>query len=64
MDLASALSIVQSLQAQQTDMSRLSFTIAKVKEVNDLQESTVARLLASLPSLSPDGVGGNIDCCA
>lgn len=64
MDLNSALSAVGAVQAQQVEQARLEFTLAKVKDSLDLQANTVARLLASMPSLSPAGIGGRVDCCA
>lgn len=64
MDLGSALSAVGAAAAQQVEQARLEFTLAKVKDCLDLEASTVARLLASLPSLSPAGTGGKVDLSA
>jgi hypothetical protein len=50
-----------ALQAQRLEQARLEFGYQKLKDVQDLQASIVAQLLASLPSVSPDGVGGVVD---
>ena len=61
MDVNGVLSIAGALQAQRLEQAKLGFTSSKVKEVQDLQADLVAQLLASIPSVNPDGVGGNLD---
>jgi len=61
MDVGSVLSMAGALQAQRLEQARLEFGYHKLKDVQDLQASIVAQLLASLPSVSPDGVGGVVD---
>jgi hypothetical protein len=61
MDLSSALGIVQGIQAQSVAQARLETTLKTVKDFQDLQADAVARLLASIPSVNPDGVGTKLD---
>lgn len=61
MDLGSVLGIAQGLAAQSTAQARLEATLGQVKNLQELQANCVARLLASLPGVNPDGVGGVID---
>ena len=61
MDIASVLNIAGELQARSLEQAKLEHTIHVVKEQQDLQKSLVAQLLASLPSVNPDGVGGVVD---
>lgn len=61
MDLSSALGIVQGIQAQSFAQARLEATLKTVKDFQDLQADAVTRLLASIPSVNPDGVGTKLD---
>ncbi len=61
MDVGSVLSMAGALQAQRTQQLQLEVGVRTLKKVQDLQASMVAQLLASLPSVSPDGVGGVVD---
>jgi len=60
-DLSSAIELVQGIQAQSLAQARLEATLKTVKDFQDLQFSVIAQLLASIPSVNPDGVGGRID---
>jgi hypothetical protein len=64
MDVGSVLGIAQGLAEQRTSQARLEATLHTIKGYQDLQANIVARLLASLPSANPDGVGGNLDVTA
>ena len=61
MDVGSVLGIAQGLSAQRTEQAKLELTLHSVKDYQDLQANIVARLLASLPNVNPDGVGGVVD---
>ena len=61
MDISSVLSMASTLQAQRTAQTRLETTLSTMKEYQDLQKNMVAQLLASIPSVNPDGVGGVVD---
>jgi hypothetical protein len=60
-DLSSAVQLVQGIQAQSLAQARLEAALRTVKDLEDLQSSVIAQLLASIPSVNPDGVGGRID---
>jgi len=64
MDLSCALNLAQGIQAQRTAQDRLEATLNTVKEYQDMQASAVAQLLASIPSVNPDGVGAVVDITA
>jgi hypothetical protein len=53
-----------AMQAQKTAQVQLETTLKTEKGFLDLQKSVVAQLLASLPSVNPDGVGGLLDITA
>jgi hypothetical protein len=61
MDVASVLSMAGVLQSQRFEAAKLEATLSNVKDYQDLQANLVAQLLASLPSVNPDGVGGVVD---
>jgi len=61
MDLMTAVDLVQGIQAQSFAQARLEATLKTVKDFQDLQADAVARLLASIPSVNPDGVGARLD---
>jgi hypothetical protein len=61
MDVGSVLSMAGALQSQRLDQARLEANLHQVKDFQDLQANIVAQLLASMPSVSPDGVGGVVD---
>ena len=61
MDLSCALGLAQGIQAQSVAQARLEATLKTVKDYQDLQADAVARLLASIPSVNPDGVGAKLD---
>jgi hypothetical protein len=50
-----------AMQAQKTSQVQMAVTMNSAKDFMDLQKSVVAQLLASLPSVNPDGVGGRLD---
>jgi hypothetical protein len=56
-----AVNLVQGIQAQSLAQARLEATLKTVKDFQDLQADAVARLLASIPSVNPDGVGTRLD---
>jgi hypothetical protein len=64
MEIGSMLNMASALQAQRLEQAKLEHTLSTVKEFQDLQASMVAQLLASIPSVNPDGVGGAIDITA
>ena len=64
MDVGSVLSLAGARQAQQQAAVQLQVTLHAAKDFQDLQKDLVAQLLASLPSVNPDGVGGRIDLIA
>ncbi|MCB1215813.1 putative motility protein [bacterium] len=64
MDISSAIDMAQGFANRNVEAAKLSATISQVKKHMDLQQSVVAQLLASLPDVSPEGVGGNIDITA
>ncbi len=61
MEISSMLNMASSLQAKRLDQAKLETTLSTLKDVQDLQASAVAQLLASIPSVNPDGVGGAVD---
>jgi hypothetical protein len=61
MDLGTALNIAGSLQAQSLDAAVLTASLRSMKSFQDFQVNIVTQLLASLPSVNPDGVGGVVD---
>ena len=61
MDVGSVLNIASSLQAQRLEQSKLEANVGLLKDQQEFQTSMVAKLLASLPSVNPDGVGERID---
>ncbi|MEZ5339452.1 MAG: putative motility protein [bacterium] len=64
MDISSAIDMAQGFANRNVEAAKLSATISQVRKHMDLQQSVVAQLLASLPDVSPEGVGGNIDITA
>ena len=61
MDVNSVLNIAGGLQAQKMQNVKLEYNLKIQKDSQDLQKNIVAQLLASLPSVNPDGVGGVVD---
>jgi hypothetical protein len=61
MDVNSVLGIAGALQAQRTANLQLETALKTSKDYQDLQKNVVAQLLASLPNVNPDGVGGKLD---
>lgn len=61
MDISSVLSMANTLQVQRLEQVKLEVGMSALKSVQDLQASAVAQLLASIPSVNPDGVGGVVD---
>ena len=61
MDVNSVLNIAGGLQAQKVQNAKLEFNMKVQKDSMDLQKDIVAQLLASMPSVNPDGVGGVLD---
>ena len=61
MDLGSVLNMANTLQAQQLEQTKLESNLRTLKSVQEMQASAVAQLLASIPSVNPDGVGGVVD---
>jgi hypothetical protein len=64
MDVSSVLSMAGAMQTQKLSQVQLETTLKSEKSFMDLQKSVVAQLLASLPSVNPDGVGGRLDITA
>ena len=64
MDVNSVLSMAGGLQAQKLEHVKLEYNLKIQKESQDLQKDIVAQLLASMPSVNPDGVGGVVDITA
>lgn len=64
MDVNSVLSMASGLQAQKMENVKLEYNMKIQKDSQDLQVSIVTQLLASLPSVNPDGVGGVLDITA
>ncbi len=64
MDVNSVLSMASGLQAQKVENAKLEYNMKIQKDSQDLQVSIVTQLLASLPSVNPDGVGGVLDITA
>jgi hypothetical protein len=60
-DVSSVLSMAGAMQAQKAANVQLEVNMRSTKSFNDLQKSVVAQLLASMPSVNPDGVGGRVD---
>jgi len=61
MDVASVVNMAGALQEQRLAQTRLEYTVHNLKEYQNLQSNLVAQLLASIPSVNPDGVGGVVD---
>ncbi len=61
MDVNSVLSMAGGLQAQKVENVKLEYNMRIQKDSQDLQVSIVNQLLASLPTVNPDGVGGVLD---
>jgi hypothetical protein len=61
MDVSSVLSMAGAVQAQKTASVQMEASLRSMKSFNDLQKDVVAQLLASMPSINPDGVGGRVD---
>ncbi len=64
MDISSALNMANTLQAQRLEQTKLETGLRALKSVQEIQASAVAQLLASIPSVNPDGVGGVLDITA
>lgn len=64
MELGSVLDMSQALSSQKIAQEYQTLTLLKFKDQQKLEMSMAAKLLASIPSAQPDGVGGQIDCCA
>lgn len=61
MDLGSVLNIASSLQTQSLSQAKLEANLKSLKDYQEMQSNVVAQLLASMPSVNPEGVGGNLD---
>ena len=64
MDISTAIGIAGGLQAQSLDQAMLSASMRSLKGFEQFQTSIATQLLASLPSVNPDGVGGVVDISA
>ena len=64
MDVAGVLNIASGLQAQSLDAAVLTANLRSMKSFQNFQKDIVTQLLASLPSVNPDGVGGTVDITA
>ena len=64
MDVDSVLSMAGGLQVQKLANVKLEYNLKIQKESQDLQKDIVAQLLASMPIVNPDGVGGVLDITA
>src|SRR5690606_35641002 len=60
-DVSEALGIAGALQAQKLNQVKLETTLKSAKDHMDLQKDMVMQLLASIPSVSPEGIGGKLD---
>lgn len=63
MDVGAVLDMAGALKSQQIAQEYQSLMLLKVKDQQKMELSLAAKLLASVPSAQPDGVGGQIDCC-
>ncbi len=61
MDISSVLSMASALQTQSVSQAKLEANLHTLKDYQELQSNAVAQLLASMPSVNPDGVGGVVD---
>lgn len=61
MDVSEVLSIAGALQAQKLNQVKLETTMKSAKDHMELQQDMVMQLLASIPSVSPEGIGGKLD---
>ena len=61
MDISSVLSMASALQSQSVSQAKLEANLNTLKDYQELQSNAVAQLLASMPSVNPDGVGGVVD---
>ncbi len=64
MDVSGVLGMAGALQGQKLEQVKLEANLNVQKDIQDLQASVVAQLLASMPSVNPDGVGGVVDITA
>ena len=64
MDISSVLSMANALQTQSVSQAKLEANLNTLKDYQELQSNVVAQLLASMPSVNPDGVGGVVDITA
>ena len=61
MEIGNVLNMASALQGQRVQQAHMENTISNLKEYQSMQASLVAQLLASIPSVNPDGVGGVVD---
>lgn len=61
MDISGAIDMAQAHANRNVEAAKLSATVSQVKKHMDLQQSVVMKLLASIPDVNPEGVGGSID---
>jgi hypothetical protein len=61
MDIASVLGMANALQTQSVSQAKLEANLNTLKDYQELQSNAVAQLLAAMPSVNPDGVGGVVD---
>lgn len=61
MDVGEVLNIAGALQAQKLQQVKLETTMKSAKDYMQLQSDMVTQLLASIPSVSPEGIGGKLD---
>ncbi len=64
MDVGAVLDMASALKSQQIATEYQSLVLLKQKDQQKMEMSLAMKLLASVPSAQPDGVGGQIDCCA
>ena len=64
MDVGAVLDMASALKSQQIASEYQSLVLLKQKDQQKMEMSLAMKLLASVPNAQPDGVGGQIDCCA
>lgn len=60
-DVGEVLNIAGALQAQKLNQVKLETAMKSTKDYMDLQSDMVMQLLASIPSVSPEGIGNRLD---
>ncbi|MCC7478297.1 hypothetical protein IT575_07530 [bacterium] len=64
MDVGAVLDMAGALKSQQIAQQYQSMVLLKMKDQQKIELSLAAKLLASVPSAQPEGVGGRIDLSA